>query len=368
MQARLWLDLSGITTGSDAAVLVQRLAPALRDRQQTRLVLCRRAPGLQMLGWDAIDALTPPPPLPQRSGRLRPLLHRIAASWPPRTRAVLRQAASQQMTALQALRPPRATPPQPRVVDTALPSAGDTLLLLLPFGDLSRFHAAGVRLALLSADPRPAERPDWLNAQELHAADLWRVMTAPKLTANLGLRDIGAAACLAPKAQRPLPAPGFVLADGAIGLPGKTAELLLAWRSLLDDGGALPLLVLAGPVGDLAVDVLAQLRNSDHFGSSVILWPNPTEGDRAALRAACAFTLALEPQSAWGRATLDSLAAGVPCLSAFSAAGAQPIDPDNATGLARTLRSWIETPPARPAAPTRSWHDVAADVLAWLAP
>jgi hypothetical protein len=367
MQPRLWLDLSGIAAGSDAAVLVQRLAPALRERLQDRLVLCRRSPGMQQLDWDALAALTPVPSPPAHPGRLRRSLHRMVALGPPGTRAALRRAASLQITALRALRPPRAQAPPPELIDTALPSPGDTLVALLPFGDLSRFQAQGVRVALLCADLRPTARPDWLTPSEAQEADAWHIGTAPGLAISVQLQDIGAAGCTVLPSQRPVPEAGFILADGVIGVPGKTAELLLAWRQLLDEHVALPHLVLAGSVGDLAADVLAQLRNSDGFGGSVILWPNPTEGDRSALRDASAFTLALEPHSAWGRATLDSLAAGRPCLSAFATKGARSIDPDDVTDLAAAVRDWLRHAPAKPSASPRSWDDVSRDVVEWLA-
>jgi hypothetical protein len=365
---RLWLDLTGIAPGSDAAVLVQRLAPVWRERLGERLVLCRRAPGIAVVSWQDLPALTPqPPPLPVEAG-WRGRLRDAMALWPQRTRASLRRAAALQRQALATLRrpPPSAVAAAP--VDETLPEAGDTWLALLSFGDLSRFHASGVRLVLLAADQRPALRPDWLTPDEAAASAVWRETTTPLLERQLDLWHLAAAAaCVPPGPGRTVPQPGFILADGEIGVPGKTPELLLAWRRLHDDRGGLPALVLAGHLGALAADVMAQLRNSLNFGGSVVCLPNPSEVERAGLRQTCAFSMALEPHSAWGRATRDSLAAGVPCLSAMAVPGATLVDPDNVTALADRMRAWIAAPPARPAAASRDWAAVPDAVLTALA-
>lgn len=368
---RLWLDLTGIAPGSDAAVLVQRVAPVWRERLGDGLVLCRRGPGVSVLGWQSLASLTPQPsPAPHVAAWQRGLRDRMAL-WPPRTRARLRRAVALQQQVLGALRPTRLPPPAAPSADAALPEACDTWLSLLPFGDLTRFHAMGARLVLLAADRRPAVRPDWLAPAEAASLALWRETTEHRLALRLDLPPHAARGALVPPGPgRPVPASAFILADGEIGVPGKTPELLLAWRLLCEGGAALPTLVLAGPLGGLAADVLTQLRNSDGFAHSVLCLPDPTEAERAAWRRHCTFSLALEPHSAWGRAARDSLAAGVPCLSAVAVPGAIPVDPDNVTALARHMRAWIDQPPPRPAPDTDGcdWTQVADRLLSAIAP
>jgi len=157
------------------------------------------------------------------------------------------------------------------------------------------------------------------------------------------------------------PRPGFILADGEIGLPGHTAELLLAWRCLLERPGLSPRLVLAGPLGPVSRDVLSQLANSADFGGTVQLFANPTEAERSALRAACRFTLALETLPGWDRAVLDCRQQGVPCLSAAA------VDPTDARALAAAMEDWLRSPIPPPPTVERSWDDVADALIAALA-
>jgi hypothetical protein len=314
MTARLWLDLTGVTPGSDAAILAQRLAPALRGKLGERVRLCRRESGWQEVAWDHLAALSSPPidRMPPRTGMVAKLAQ-FGQRLPPRTRTAIRRAVALQLAVFRALRPPP-------------PDAGPV-------------------------SEEPAELPPGEICLALARCHLEAAGTQVTPT-RIGLPD-----------------PGFVLADGVIGRSGDTQLLLLAWRRLLDGWhGSAPRLVIAGQIGPLADDVLTQLYNSCGFEGTVTLFGNPTEAERAGLRAACCFTLALEPHSVWGRATLDSLQAGVACLSVFSAPGATPLEPGNATAMAAALHTWLTDAPPPPAPPARGWDDVARDVIAALWP
>ena len=353
----LWLDLTGVEPGSDAAVLAQRLAPALQRRLVDRLILCRRDRGLQRLSVADLSALTPPLPAVHPPSAWRSRLGTAAAGLPQPTRMVMRRAWTAQRRALQSLRPARTTMPQAAAADTETAKPGDWLLCLRPYGNLEPLHRQGMRLALLTCETRSRLRPELLPPSAFADAAAWQQFSAPLVSATLSLAAPGTS--VSPSHRRSLPPPGFILADGEIGLAGATPNLLLAWRRLLDEGAPLPHLVLAGPTGTLAHDTLAQLRDSDGFGGTVHCVPDPDEGERAALRAACRFVLAPEPLSDWGRATLDSRAAGIPCVSAF----AGDVAPASPASLAKALRTALTDPPRPLPAPSHSWDDAADAVL-----
>jgi hypothetical protein len=306
MTGRIWLDFSNAAPASDAAVLTLALGAALRRAAGERVRFCARGPGLVERDWAELPALLFPPPAPGRSPRLAGM-QRWAAHLPPETRALLRRAFALQLAAWRSLRPTRHPAPV-SASDTAPIVAGDTVLTLDP--------ATLPPLSGENADP--AE---------------WTLRPA-------------------------LPPAGFVLADGEIGEPGHTRHLLLAWRELLDSAapGSVPPLVLAGHVGALATDVLAQLANSDGLGGHVTLIADPNPGERTELRRGSRFVIAPEPYPAWDRARLEARFAGCPCLSATASARA----------LADAVRAWIATPPPAPSPLRRSWDDVAAELLAGL--
>ncbi len=364
MQGRLWLDLTGVAPGSDTAVLAQRLGPALRRRLGERLALCRRDPVLRLLDDAAFAGLTPAVSADRQPARWRGWPGSAAARLPQPTRIALRKAWTAQLQALGHLRG-RDAPAAPVAASAALPAAsGDWLLALLPRGDLAPLHRQGLRLALLDGTTPAPPRRDLLPPEARASEAIWQRVSAPLLAARPRLQAPGT--LVPPFPRRSLPAPGFILADGEIGLAGATPHLLLAWRRLLDDGVKLPSLVLAGPVGALASDTLAQLTHSAGFGGTVLMRPDPDEAERAALRAACRFALALEPHSAWGRATLDSRAAGIACVSAF----AGDVDPGSPAAIATAVLAALAAPPAAPPPPPPQgdWAEVADTILAGLAP
>ena len=378
-----WLDITGVRPGSDAAFLALALGDALQGHSAVRV--CQRLPGLRKEPWATLVALAasqPPPELHQPPvGQLG-----LARRLPAPTRAAIRRFLATQRAALAAwagmIRPP--PPPQPGIEskDTASPIAGDLFLMLMPSGDAGRFVADGARLVFLAADPTALIRPDWAEPDAVEAAAIWRDKTAPHVSTVIAwsteaadaLRAHGLPAPIVLAAASSLAADaddaGYVIAAGEISEAGHTRHLLLAWRKLLDEmpSGTVPPLVLAGPIGPLSDDVIAQLRNSRQFDGAMKVAANPAPAEFSNLLAASRFVIAPEV-GGWGRATWDGLAAGRACLSSFAAPGATGITPSAISGLANTIRGWIEAPPSPPApmAP-RGWSDVAADLLKVLAP
>lgn len=378
-----WLDITGVRPGSDAAYLALALGDALQGHTTVRV--CRRIPGLRKEAWTALVGLAAAPPRPDvhqpAVGRLG-----LALRLPAPTRAAIRRFVATQRAAVKAwarlIHPANPILPPSESQDSATPAAGDLFLMLMPSGDAGRFAAGGVRLVFLACDPTAVIRPDWAEPEAAVAAEVWLGRTAPHVSTVIAwsgetaeaLRAHGlptpivlaAAASIADDADDA----GHVIAAGEISEAGHTRHLLLAWRKLLDEmpPGTLPPLVLAGPIGPLSDDVMAQLRNSRQFDGAVRVMANPTPGEFSGLLAASRFVMAPEA-GGWGRATWDGLAAGRACLSSFAAPGATEITPSNISALASSIRRWIETqpPPPEPMAP-RGWSDVAADLLKVLAP
>jgi hypothetical protein len=165
--AAIWLDITGVRRGTDAAILAQRLGTALRARLGDRVRLCDRRPGLTERPWsDLTTALTALPAHPRRGGAaaLGRQIESLAARLPPGVRAALRRAASLQLEALRAARPVSppsiSAPAEDNIIDTAPTVPSDILLMLMPSGDASRLHAAGIRIACLLADTTFLTRAD----------------------------------------------------------------------------------------------------------------------------------------------------------------------------------------------------------------
>lgn len=390
LAGRIWLDITGVRPGSEAAVLAAALGHAWHTTLGLDLRICRRDPSLLEIDLAALDRL-----VNGRDGKGRPprldAFRRRARRLPERTRLALGRYVRLQSAALLAWRVALqgavrvVIPPQPR--DQAHPAADDTLVMLIPSGDAARFAAAGTRLVFLAAETAALIRPDWLMPEDAAQAAIWLRLTLPHVTNVIAFTPaialamtqagcvptpmlVNAAVARPTVTVHPtgLPSRPFVLAMGEIGEAGGTRHLLLAWRHLLDtmNPGAVPLLVLAGMPGALVGDILEQLRNSQLFGGHVRLVVHPRPDELAQLYRSCLFTIAAA-HSSWGHATLASLAAGVPCLSAFPTAGAEPIEPANVAGLAQKVQAWLASPPSPPAAPNRGWNDVAGDVLKALA-
>lgn len=385
---RVWLDITGIRRGSDAAFLALSLGEALARRVELRF--CRRRPELVALPPARAARDLAPMPHGGRKARLIAALRSRAARLPREVRIALGRTLrlqSQAATAWQALLTlPRPAATRALLPDRARTMPGDILLVLAPSGDLRRLQQKGLRPVLALAETQMLLRPDRAMPQEAEDAALWRVHSLPIAERVVAFRPSTAAwladhtgttpLCIAAARPGPAaPAPrDIVLALGEIGVTGATPTLLHAWRYLLDrlppqidPARHLPRLVLAGPIGPLVTTVLTQLTNSGNFGGTLQLIADPTAQQRAALLARARFCIALAPHEAWLRSATESLAAGVPCLSAEPVPGAITVDPDNASALARQISLWLDTPPPIVPSPARSWDAVAADLLDGLA-
>ena len=266
----------------------------------------------------------------------------------------------------------------PAVPDTVVPGSHDLLLMLGMSGDVSRFAKSGTRLAVLLVDATPALRPDWLDASARVAFDAWRCRTAPLLSTALAAGPVGVMALegmgvtgvvqMAPSGASapamPLPPCHFVLAAGPIGVAGATSRLLLAWRRLMETKGNadVPLLVLAGPVGPLADDALAQLRNSSGLGGKVLAVPFPSASLLSALLRDCLFCIAPDVTAGWNRVETEARAIGKACVSASGRDGGLGFDAENPAALVDLVGAWLAAPPVAEAVVVRDWDEVARDV------
>jgi hypothetical protein len=341
---RIWLDLTCIAQGSDAAVVASCLGAALAKHAE--LHLCRREPGLVELDRACLTQLAQPPHANGRPSS-RPL-RALAQRLPPLLRASLGRFALLQIEALRLWRALLARPASRAGVapgDAAALRPGDILVLLSAAGDASRFAAQGVRLIECAIAPAPPA-----------SAAVWRSTTAPLIEQSLTQRVAGAAT------THPVPRvnPDLILCLDEIGLHGHTDQLLHAWRRLMETRGAagLPVLVLAGPMGLGAQDCLTQITNSDGLGGHIRLAPHVSPVERAALLARAWFNISLGDHSAWSRARSDCEGAGVAVLCGVDGQVAD---------LADAVSAWLDNPPPFPPCAARSWDNVAGDVMSALA-
>lgn len=367
---RIWVDVTGIRPGSDSAVFAEHLMQGLAQLS-VEVLLCHRDPGLRMFQWPQVTQAEAYAPIRPARDAI-PLARKIWSLLPGRTRTAI-QRFLRSAKALRAPRPMFSPPPSPHaatVVEDEVHPAPDELLLMLGLcGDASRFATQGVRLAVLLVDAAPILRPHWLTKSQRDAQNLWRSSTLPLVSVALSacgsglaqagwkgeIQAIAGASVVLPSAV-PLSLPRFLLAAGPIGAMGQTRQLLLAWRRLMDTTPDLPTLVIAGEIGPLADDVLAQLRQSDGMGGSVILIRSPSAPLYGALLRDCLFCLAMEAPGGWGRVGLDAAEAGKLCLWTRDA-------PENAARLALDIGAWLASPPPPEAPNGRTWHDVARDVV-----
>jgi HAMP domain-containing protein len=386
---RIWVDVTGIRPGSDAAVFADLLCGGFA-RIGVEHALCCRDPGLLLFAWPAVrqsDAVPALPVRPNGMSRWRVMADRL----PTATRQAIVRFVQLQRAALAMRRKARVRPEAVSALagagsDAVTPARGDVLLMLGPYGDASRFQESGAKLVALFAETVPLLRPEWLEPVARDAVAEWRSCTLPVLSdaIALGSRDaaslamagmgsvrtvIPAAATVAEPAQGALPRAvtgRYILAAAPIGVAGATRQLLLAWRRLerMMPSETMPKLVLAGEIGALAGDVMMQLLNSFGLGGQVIVVTSPTVALRSALLRDCLFCIAPAPGGGWGRADFDAAFFGKVCLSETAVEGALAIDTLNAAVLASRMRDLLAGAEAAPGRSMRGWDDVARDVAA----
>lgn len=376
---RIWVDVTGITPGSDAAVFSDLLRGALGDIG-VDTTLCRREPGLRVFTWPEMRWCTELPAPLSPAGRLS-WRQRVADVAPASTRRAVARFVQLQRAALTSGHGRTAKPPQPLIAagtvsDTASPAPHDVLLMLGLGGDASRFAENGTRLAVLLVDATPVLCPDWMDQGARDSLAAWRSGTMPLLSAAMAMRPghvaalerMGVAAVkivptgIAGETNASRLAPRrFVLAAGPIGVAGATANLILAWRRLMETmpADSVPELVLAGALGPGAHDALAQLRNSAGLGGKILPVLFPSRALLSALLRDCLFCIAPDVTCGWSRAAAEAGLAGRPCLAAAGTNKGLAFDPENAAALADLVRAWLEAPPRPAAAPESSWGELA---------
>lgn len=146
----------------------------------------------------------------------------------------------------------------------------------------------------------------------------------------------------------PLPAGlergGYALSVSTID-PRKNHTLLFrVWRTLLESRppASVPKLVFAGRVGWMVADLMQQIANTRNLDGHLVLVPEPSDGELAALYRGCRFTLFPSLYEGWGLPITESLAFGKPCLAAdrtsmpeAGGALARYADPEN-------VGAWVE--------------------------
>jgi hypothetical protein len=368
---RIWVDVTGIRPGSDSAIFADRLIGGFR-RLSVDAILCCRDRGLRVFQWPEL-AQTHCLPVAQTTQSAVSVWRLAWDGMPGRTRRAIRHFLRLQKAVLAGRRGTGdVAAPETEISDTAVPRGDDVLLMLGTSGDASRFADAGVRLAVLLVDAAPILRPDWLARSQQADFDRWLRTTLPHVSVALSVagpvlgRDVpmttiaGAPILLRGPTLLSVPPSAssrpFVLAAGPIGAAGQTRHLLLAWRRLMDMTADLPDLVIAGEIGPLADDVLAQLRHSDGLGGKVILVRSPSVEFTSMLMRDCLFCIAMEAPGGWGRTALDAADGGKPCLEAG-------LHAENAARLASDISQFLVHPPTVSEHVPRSWDDVARDVL-----
>ncbi len=251
----------------------------------------------------------------------------------------------------------RPNPPAAAGADLATAAGpGDVLLVLgspwsrTDYADVVRGlqRASGVRFGLLVYDLIPLLRPEFCDQSLVRMFSAWytsvlpladRVFTISRATAA----DVSAFAARrdVPLRSAPRPVPvgtGFPvaaergpppplptgLAPGSYALAVSTIEarknhvlLFRAWRHLLESrpAASVPKLVFAGRVGWLVADLMQQIENARNLDGHLVLVPEPSDAELAALYRGCRFTLFPSLYEGWGLPITESLGFGKPCIA-----------------------------------------------------
>lgn len=315
----------------------------------------------------------PPPPPDAAPPPARGLVRRYASRLPAEVRYPLAEVVRAQQASFRAAfralrgvaarrrRPPDAKRPDlPMATGIDLAAAGgpgDVLLVLgspwsrPDYADMVRGlqRSTGMRFGLLVYDLIPLLRPEFCDQNLVRVFSAWyssvlpladRVFTISRATAadvtafaarrGLPLRSaprpvpIGTAFPGAAEQGPPAPLPAG-LSPGSYALAVSTIEarknhvlLFRAWRHLLESrpAASVPKLVFAGRVGWLVADLMQQIANARNLDGHLVVVPEPSDAELAALYRGCRFTLFPSLYEGWGLPITESLCFGKPCLAA----------------------------------------------------
>ena len=341
----------------------------------------RLPPEIRFPLWDAIQA--------QRASlhAASRVLRAVGAAWRPPQRAPAMAAAD---TAEAAERP---EPPAMEGTDLGKTAGPDDVLLALgsPWsrtdyaevvGGLQR--ETGLRFGLLVYDLIPLLRPEFCDQSLVRLFAAWygsvlpladRVFTISRATADdvarfavrrgFALRSppqpvpigTGFPATAEDEAPGALPAGlqpgGYALAVSTIEARKNHVLLFRTWRHLLETRPAhtVPKLVFAGRVGWLVADLMQQIANANHLDGHLVVVPEPSDAELAALYRGCAFTLFPSLYEGWGLPITESLGFGKPCLAAdrtsmpeAGGALARYADPENVGAWVEAVGRLIDDP------------------------
>lgn len=273
---------------------------------------------------------------------------------------------------------------------------------------IDRIRAMGVRFAPFAHDMVPLLFPEWSVKVTTDAFETWarRVLTrADILFANseATARDVARYAArehlsIPPALKLPMgasfgrqvdldarrlhPRP-FVLFVSTIEPRKNHAGMLRLWRRLISELPVerVPDLVMAGRVGWMARDIVAQAENADWFGGKVRLIEAPGDAELASLYRDCLFTVYPSFYEGWGLPVTESLSFGKPVAASNRAsipeAGGEfcvYFDPDDLNDAFRVISGLINEPDRIAVLEQRirdqfrppSWHDSARAILAAL--
>ena len=234
-----------------------------------------------------------------------------------------------------------------------------------------------IRTALLVYDLIPLLRPEWCDAGLVRVFSRWFEDFALKADYLFAIsdatgRDVQAwAARKGVDLNRPVQTlpigTGFsdepVQADDRLpaGLePGRYALVVStiearknhllafrAWRRMLEDmpAEAVPTLVFAGRIGWLVQDLMQQIENCGHLDGKLVVVPDPTDSELAALYRGCRFTLFPSLYEGWGLPVTESLSFGKLCITSDRTSLPEAggpfclyIDPENFTDATKLIQ------------------------------
>ncbi|WP_458095437.1 glycosyltransferase family 4 protein [Roseomonas sp. WA12] len=120
-----------------------------------------------------------------------------------------------------------------------------------------------------------------------------------------------------------------------------------AWRRMVEEmpPERVPHLVFAGRIGWLVQDLMQQIENSGNLGGKLVVVPDPTDSELAALYRSCRFTLFPSLYEGWGLPVTESLSFGKLCIASDRTSLPEAggpfclyIDPENITAATEVIR------------------------------